>query len=65
MPKILDVTIRMVEYSPDGDVALPYTEHRVIYETIPESLQVGKDDLSICRYVAENCLPMEPLFIES
>ncbi|NKA17578.1 MAG: hypothetical protein EBV74_06765 [Alphaproteobacteria bacterium] len=62
MPKVLDVTVRMVEYTPSGYVVLPYTEHRVIYETIPESLQIGQDDLSICRHVAENCLQVEPLF---
>lgn len=63
MPKLLDVTIRMVEYAPDG-VVLPYVEHRIQipYEDLPESLQAGENDLTICRYVAENCMPMEPLF---
>jgi len=64
MPKVLDVTIRIIEYTPSGDVVLPYTEHRVVYETIPESLQAGQDDLSICRYVAENCLQVEPLLTQ-
>lgn len=62
MPKVLDVTIRMVDYTPQG-VVLPYTEHRVqyTYESLPESLQVRENDLAICRHVAENCVQMESL----
>jgi hypothetical protein len=53
----------MVEYAPDG-VVLPYVEHRIQipYEDLPESLYARENDLSICRYVAENCVQMEPLF---
>jgi hypothetical protein len=63
MLKLLDVTVRAITYN-GRDVILPYTEYRVqyLYESLPESLQVGQNDLAICRYVAENCLPMESLF---
>ena len=63
MPKVLDVTVRIIEYR-KGDVILPYTEYRKQHDVarLPASLQIEKDDLALCRYVAENCLPLEPLF---
>ena len=67
MLKILDVTVRTILYD-NTNVVLPYAEYRthVIYEQdLPESIQIGENDLTLCRLVAENCLSMESLLTKN